>query len=88
MNSKDLEGGGRGVLEILPRHFSGWTEEIQENFNYDSRRPDLESNRAPLEYKLTALRLDKTVRWQMLLGLWNHGGWNGWDMQHAQKWKF
>jgi hypothetical protein len=61
MNYKDLEGSGRGLIQVLPRHMPKGTEENYENFRHDSRCPGRDSNRAPLKYENTPLPLCQSV---------------------------
>jgi hypothetical protein len=56
---KDLEGSGRGVIEVLYRHLPGGTEE---NLNQDYLCHGRDSNRVAPEYKFRALPLHQSVR--------------------------
>jgi hypothetical protein len=55
----DLEGCGRGIIEVLSWHLPGGT--IHKNLSQDSRCPEGESSPAPPEYKSWALLLDQHV---------------------------
>jgi hypothetical protein len=49
---RDLEGRGRGLIEIGSKHLDGGTSKTAINLSRDSRRPHRNSNRAPPNYKL------------------------------------
>jgi hypothetical protein len=57
----DLEGSGRGLLELLSRYLPGGIEENFRKLRQDSRCPGRDSNRAHPKYKSMALPLDQTV---------------------------
>jgi hypothetical protein len=56
-----LEGGGRDLIEVLSRSLPRRAEEMRENLNQDRRFSCRDSNRAPPEYKLRAIKLDQPL---------------------------
>jgi hypothetical protein len=58
---KDLEGSGRGLIEVLSQHFPGGPEENYENPSQDSGWPGRDSGRAPLEYRSGGLLQDQPL---------------------------
>jgi hypothetical protein len=61
MNGRDMEGSGRGLIEVLSGHLPGGTEKNHEN-PHSSRRSGLHFNRSPSTYDHRALPV-RSVKW-------------------------
>lgn len=59
--SKELEGIGRGLLDVMFRHMPGNTEEKQEN-NQENCSPGRDPHQKSPEFKSIALLTYKPVR--------------------------